>query len=283
MPTLPGSHPLTIHTYTSTPETFFVNSYLIETTAGIVVVDTQFVLSQARAVKAQIDALNQPLAAVIITHPHPDHFNGTTVLLEGQQDVPVYATATTAQGIKAIEAAKRAEWKGTYGDDYPDRTQLPTHLVESGQTISVGGLSWRFEDLGPAEAANETVITVEEANALFCGDVMYHQVHSWLVEGRSSAWLEQLGTVLQRYTQIQQIYPGHGQPGTLVDINDEIEYINTYQAVIRASLERSGEISSADKAAIKAQILQRYPLSWPLAGLIELNIDGVGKEIMIQK
>ncbi|GCE14810.1 MBL fold metallo-hydrolase [Tengunoibacter tsumagoiensis] len=273
------AHPLTIHIHTSTPETFFVNSYLVETAAGIVVIDTQFVLSQARAVKAQLDALGRPLAAIIITHPHPDHFNGTALLLEGRSNVPVYATPLTVQGIQAIEAAKRTEWKGKYGDDYPDQTYIPTHLIPSGKTVAIGGLTWRFEDLGPGEAANETVIVVDEVNILFCGDVMYHHVHSWLVEGRSSAWLAQLGTVLQHYKGIERIYPGHGRPTTLRALNDEVDYINTYQSLVRAELERSGSISPESKAGIKAQILQRYPATWPLASLIDYNIDGISKEL----
>ncbi len=269
----------TIHTHTSSPEAAFVNSYWIETTEGIVVIDTQLVLSEARKLKQQIAASGQPLAAVIITHPHPDHFNGVGTLLEGLDSIPVYATQATLDGIKATEASKRVQWKGTYGSDYPDTTVLPNTIVASDETITVGGVLWHFQELGAAEASNETVISVDAAKTLFCGDVMYNQVHSWLVEGRTSAWLEQLGEVLQTYADFETIYPGHGQPATLLAMNEQVTYLNTYQALVRGELERAGKLTAASKAAIKARIEQQYPAQWPLAMLVEMNIDGIENEL----
>ena len=54
----------------------FVNSYLLETADGVVLVDAGLLVSDARALAARIAALHKPLAAAFVTHPHPDHFNG---------------------------------------------------------------------------------------------------------------------------------------------------------------------------------------------------------------
>jgi glyoxylase-like metal-dependent hydrolase (beta-lactamase superfamily II) len=80
-----------IHVYTAPADKFFVNSFLIETLTGVIVVDTQFLVSTAEALGARLDALGKPLAAVIITHPHPDHYNGLPVLMRNRAPVPVYA------------------------------------------------------------------------------------------------------------------------------------------------------------------------------------------------
>ncbi len=86
------SDALVIHHYTSPGEAFFVNTYWIETLAGNIVIDTQFLIAQAQAVRAALDATGKLILGVIITHPHPDHYNGTGTLLAGLAAVPMYAT-----------------------------------------------------------------------------------------------------------------------------------------------------------------------------------------------
>jgi glyoxylase-like metal-dependent hydrolase (beta-lactamase superfamily II) len=62
-----------VHIHTSSPDAFFVNSFIIEGVKSLVLVDTQFVLSEASVVAEKIAGLQKPLAAILITHPHPDH------------------------------------------------------------------------------------------------------------------------------------------------------------------------------------------------------------------
>ena len=62
---------------------FPVNAYLVETATGVVVVDATLGVSDGRALRARVEALRKPLAAVIITHSHPDHYGGITSLLDG--------------------------------------------------------------------------------------------------------------------------------------------------------------------------------------------------------
>lgn len=273
------SESLTVHTFASPPDAFFVNSYWFETDAGIVVVDAQFLVSQARLLRERIVAAGKPLAAVVVTHSHPDHFNGVGVLLEGADEgVPVYATQETRDGIAAIEAQKRAEWKPVHGADYPDATLLPDRIVASGGSITVGGLDLRFDDVGPGESLNQTLVTVAGTGTLFCGDLIYNRVHPWLVEGRSSAWLEQLGSVLKNHAKIERVYPGHGEPTSLLGLNEHLGYVNTFQSLVRAGMERSGAIGDEGRAAIKAEVEARFP-DRPLAMLLDPNIDGVAAEL----
>jgi glyoxylase-like metal-dependent hydrolase (beta-lactamase superfamily II) len=61
----------------SSPDAFFVNSFIIEGVRSLVLVDTQFVISEVSVVADRIAAMQKPLAAILITHPHPDHYNGS--------------------------------------------------------------------------------------------------------------------------------------------------------------------------------------------------------------
>src|ERR1700722_11368888 len=78
-----------VHMFTSTPGEMDTNSFLIETAASVVAIDTQFLGTPARQFRAMLDAIDKPLRAVVITHPHPDHFNGNVVFLEGLTDIPI--------------------------------------------------------------------------------------------------------------------------------------------------------------------------------------------------
>lgn len=67
---------MTVHSYTAGEAGLFVNSYLVETDAGVVVVDTNLLVSDISALRARMNAVGKPLRGVFVTHAHPDHFNG---------------------------------------------------------------------------------------------------------------------------------------------------------------------------------------------------------------
>ena len=79
-----------VHTYRSGETGLFVNSYLVEGTEGVVAIDAPLLLSDGRAFRARLEALMRPLLGVLVTHPHPDHYNTITELLAGEH-VPVIA------------------------------------------------------------------------------------------------------------------------------------------------------------------------------------------------
>ena len=79
-----------MHTYRSGETGLFVNSYLIEGGDGVVAIDAPLLLSDGRAFRARLEALRKSLLGVLVTHPHPDHYNTIGLLLAGE-DVPVIA------------------------------------------------------------------------------------------------------------------------------------------------------------------------------------------------
>jgi glyoxylase-like metal-dependent hydrolase (beta-lactamase superfamily II) len=95
---------LTIHTYSAAEPGLFVNSYLLETTAGVVLIDASLLVSDAQALAARLTALHKPLLAAFVTHAHPDHFNGLPYVVGA--DVPVYATAAVAATMELDDDAR---------------------------------------------------------------------------------------------------------------------------------------------------------------------------------
>jgi glyoxylase-like metal-dependent hydrolase (beta-lactamase superfamily II) len=267
-----------ISVFTSSETAFLVNSSIIETQNGIIVVDAQFLVSEAQKLKQQIEQLGKPLLAVIVTHPHPDHFNGVGILCENLE-TPIYATQSTLDDIKTIEAGKRAFWKQTYGDDYPDSTTLPNQIVRSKEELVIDGVNLVIDDLGAGESSDIMVIYLPSTKALIASDLLYHKVHPWLAEGRSTAWVEQIEYVKNTYSAAEIVYAGHGSEGNLDALDGQREYIQFFYQLVRDRITSDGALVDDAKAHIKETMQTRYP-NYPLEFLIEMNIDGIVNELI---
>src|SRR5258708_18078802 len=118
----------------------YVNSYLIEGESGVVVVDTNLLVSDIEALRARLRALKKPLLAILVTHAHPDHFNGVLGLVQ-DKEVAVYATAGGGRGIEEIPDAQRAQWSPAYGTEWPAETYYPHSLLAPGPHARLDTLS----------------------------------------------------------------------------------------------------------------------------------------------
>lgn len=266
-----------IHVYTAPTNAFYVNSFLIEGDEGVIVVDTQFLVSSARALRKSFEAFAKPLAAVIITHPHPDHYNGLPVLLESLPAAPIYATRSTIDGIKATQAAKRIAWAPIYGDDYPKADRLPNRVVETDERLVIAGIELRMLDLGPGEASDMTVIHVPEVDALLASDLIYSRCHPWLAESRSDAWLRQIDDVDQRFGHVSQVFAGHGPQGGRELLDEQRRYILEFRETV--SQYRSASNLAGDSIAEIREKTMRGRPDWPLDMLIDMNAKAMLAEL----
>src|SRR5579863_6041709 len=145
-----------VHIHTSSPDAFFVNSFIVEGVRSLVLVDTQFVLSESILLADTIAELRKPLAAILITHPHPDHYNGLASILEIHAGTQVYATAGTINGIHETAELKRAYWTPIVGADYPQRFAFPNVSVGDGERLNIDGVELVIDDFGPTECSDNT-------------------------------------------------------------------------------------------------------------------------------
>jgi glyoxylase-like metal-dependent hydrolase (beta-lactamase superfamily II) len=266
-----------IHVYTAPADKFFVNSFLIETATSVIVVDTQFLVSTAEELGARLDGLGKPLAAIIITHPHPDHYNGLPVLMRNRAPVPVYANRATISGIKTSQSEKRAAWTPVYGADYPAADGLPDHPLGVDEMLDIAGTQLRLVDIGPGECADNAIIHIPEADALIASDLIYNGAHPWLAEHRTSSWLRQLDDVQGRFGNITNIYAGHGRPGTAELFDVQRRYITDFRNLISKHAKNSTLSTEAVEAIVEETAIGRE--GWPLAGLIAMNASAVAEEL----
>jgi glyoxylase-like metal-dependent hydrolase (beta-lactamase superfamily II) len=212
-----------------------VNSYIVHGPAGLVVIDGQLTIPDADKVRRVVDAAAAPVAALIVTHPHPDHYAGAARLLAGL-DVPIVATAAVDAVIRRDDAEKAAIVGPMMGDAWPDERRFPDVSIASASTIEYGGLSFSVRDVGPAESDADSLWMIDRTT-IFAGDVAYNGMHAYLADGRANEWLAVLDRLETELDEDAVLYVGHGEPGGKELLRAQREYVETFLDAITAAAE----------------------------------------------
>ncbi len=211
---------ITVHTLTA-PEAVFANStHIIESENSLVAFDTQFLLPNARDMRAYADEIGKPIDRVYITHDHPDHFLGS----EAFNDRPVYALQEVADLIQTNGENEVIEKQGDFGADNIASTFVVPQIVEPG-SLMIDGIAYEFEKVVDAEAANQLVIRIPNHGVVITGDLVYSDVHL-ILAGQVDPWtvaLENLAAV----DGYPVVLPGHGAPNDPSVYQENIDWLAT--------------------------------------------------------
>jgi len=250
---------ITIHRFEAS--LFPVNAYLVETRTSIVVVDATLGVSDGKILRSRVEALRKPLAAVIVTHAHPDHYGGVSALL-GDSDVPVYAVAGVNDVIRRDDAVKEQILRPMFGDEWPATRKFPTRIVPGGQTVSIADAVFAVIDLGPSESPHDSMWRLESDGAprVFVGDLVYSHMHAFLADGFYDRWLVNLEQSKRELPADAMLFMGHGQPVAGQAIIDwQANYIRRFLDVLRSAVERDGLEGDALEDAVTAQMKKFLP------------------------
>ena len=269
--------PPIVHTYRSGETGLFVNSYLVESADGVVAVDAPLLLSDGSAFRARFEALRKPLLGVLITHPHPDHYNTVTQLVAGD-DVPVIALADVDREIREHDDAKRTQWGPMFGDEWPSSATFPSRVVGDEEPVELGGLRFTPWDFGPCESASQTVWLLDDGAAAFCGDLAFNGTHVYLADGRTEAWLSALDRAEERLGDVRALYVGHGAPATAAIFAEQRRYLLMVRETIARIAGGRPELTE-DEAGAVAELMARYLPGAPLGWLVSVGAPAVAAEL----
>jgi glyoxylase-like metal-dependent hydrolase (beta-lactamase superfamily II) len=257
----------------------FANSYLVQTAGGVVVIDGRLLTSEGQAVRAAVAASGKPLLAVLVTHGHPDHYNGIAEIVAGTR-VPIVATAGVDKVIRKYDAAKEQQWSATFGADWPRKRAFPNRIVKDGASVAFGGLTFTVHDVGPGESQSDSYWTTEVGGKriAFIGDTVLHGVHAYTADGHTTAWLATLERLRRDLADTSILYPGHGEPGGLELLDWQKDYLERYRAAVKEIGKGAARLSDEQKKELVVRMKTVLPTD-KLEFLIPLGADPVAAEL----
>lgn len=185
-----------------------VNTGFIVAPAGIIVIDSgpsrRYGEQMRRAIAAVSD---RPLAMVINTHHHPDHFLGNQAFA----DVPLAALPTTIAGI-AGEGNAFAENLYRLTGDWMQGTEVvvPNRPLSAGH-LDIAGRRLRLIALAGHTGADLAVYD-ETSGVLFAGDLAFNHRAPTTPHADIGRWLAALGQLeaITGEAGFRALLPGHG-------------------------------------------------------------------------
>jgi glyoxylase-like metal-dependent hydrolase (beta-lactamase superfamily II) len=257
-----------IHRFTGSADTVPVNAYVIEGDDGVVVVDGTLTVSGGRGLRARVEATGKPLAGVLVTHAHPDHYGGLVELPEA----PIYALAGVAEAIRRDDDAKEQILRPMLGDEWPARRVFPDRAVAGGDEVTLAGLTFTALDLGPGESPHDGVWLL--GDSAFSGDQFYGRMHAYLADGFHEQWLANLARLRRELPPATRLHPGHGEPAGLEMLDWQETYIHTFLDAVRAADWSDPERAGASVVAAMTAFLPADDLRF----LMELSIEPVAAQ-----
>lgn len=237
--------PVTLHTYVAPEASAAVTTHIIETANSLVVVDTQFLQTFARDVRAYIDSLGKPVERVILSHEHPDHWMGANNFA----DLPFYGTeATIANTNASIDSGTVTNLAGLVGEsEVPTEPNAPTEILST-DAETIDGVAFEYTSYSNHESAESLVIRLPESGTLIVQDLLYNNVHFFPGLDRDN-WLTVLEG-LRAEADYDLLLVGHGVPTTFGELDLGIEYLTFVQETIPT-------VANADE--LIAALQARYP------------------------
>ncbi|HVI41935.1 MAG TPA: MBL fold metallo-hydrolase [Anaerovoracaceae bacterium] len=232
---------------------FAVASVIVLGKEEAVLLDTQWTLSNAHRVVAEILETGRKLTKVFISHAHPDHYFGSEVYQDAFPDAKIYALPEDIITINRELFGKLEHWQTVIGKrNCPHK---PLNLIPfedeyieiEGEKIEVYKKVW-------GDLKYNTMIYIPSIKTLYGSDVLFNQAHPFTCEvsakGRAK-WRAEMDRFEKFNAEV--IIPGHAKPG--VEFNKKtFQFMRDY---IDATEEEMA--STSDAANFYYNMAMRFP------------------------
>lgn len=240
--------------YTSARRAFSTNSFWVEGDEGLVLIDTQFLPSDAVkfAETAQRET-GKPVKLAVVLHPNPDKFNGVASLQA--RGIRVVTSRQVSEIIAPIHAVRMAWYEDDFKPDYPRDTPKPEVFGERTTELSAAGLKLKLHVLGGPGCSNAHVVAQVDDD-LFVGDLIAPKGHAWLEFALFNDWLKRLDELAA--LKPVRIHVGRGESGDASLIDAQRRYLQTVRTLVQEA-QPEGELGMLQRWRLKSKITAAFP------------------------
>jgi glyoxylase-like metal-dependent hydrolase (beta-lactamase superfamily II) len=245
-----------VGSFTSGERGFFTNTFWIEGPSGLVMIDTQFLLSLADdAIEVAEKVTGKKAALGLILHPNPDKFNG--VERYNLRKIPIKSSEQVIKLIPEVHKDRHYWFYDRFKPDYPDQYSLPESFGNQTSKLSAGGVELTAHVLGRGCSENHVAVMFE--GHLFVGDIVSNLNHAWLELGYIEEWIKSLESLLNLKPVF--VHPGRGSSGGVELITNQIRYLKRVLELVRLEKPRKLPPKELEKvlAKVQAKIVSEYP------------------------
>lgn len=230
-----------------------VRSAIVEGPASLGLIDTQFTLSNAMRLIADLKERGKPLSWVYVTHPHLDHFNGAALIRAAFPEARFFARedaiALFGPMVDTRQASLGAAAPGGGGN-------LPSAAPDFFEPVAADGLVLDERPLqvlqGPGDHPMSSVVYEPEGRIAVAGDVVFSETHAFTGDHDDfDGWIALIRQV--QALDPSRVVVGHAGPavrrGDRV-LAEQIDWLETYR-------DARAEDPSVDH--VKSVMVGRYP------------------------
>ena len=246
---LPAQSKLHLRVFTSGPGGFSVNSTLVYGDRDAILIDTQFVMSEAHRVAAMILESRKNLTTVYITHGHPDHYFGIAVLKQAFPNAKFVALPATVAAIRNGWEGRLKNWTPEFGFNLPAGGPiLPEEL--QGNPINLEGEALQVVGGVTGDGPNNSYVWIPSLRTVIAGDIVFSGAY-FTPPKMPQDWLKTLDQIaaLKPVTVI----PGHQSASGRHDAS-LIGFMKTYIHDYNDALD-----SSKTAAEFRSKLTKKYP------------------------
>jgi glyoxylase-like metal-dependent hydrolase (beta-lactamase superfamily II) len=204
-----------------------------------VLVDALLIVEHAHALVDWVAASGKHLTTIYVTHGHGDHFFGLGAL---QHRFPKVRAVAIPDVVSVMQQQAAPEyvanfWRVRFPGQIPKRLVMAEAL--KGNVIDLEGRDLVVVEVGHTDTDHTTYLHVPSVGLVVAGDVVYNDVHPYLVESNAHTrreWIAALDTI--EALNPRAVIAGHKNPEkddspTIID--ETRQYIREFDRVAQTS------------------------------------------------
>ena len=237
-----GPNTLATKVFFSDENGFEVASLIVTGKNDAVLIDTQWTLSNAHRVVAEILETGKHLKMIYVTHAHPDHYFGLGPIAEAFPEARVTALPSVARTINNQFFGKIEHWETVIGvTNVPRKVVNIEPLSENCIEIEDHRIEIIPEIMG--DLRYNTVVWIPSIKTLYGSDVLFNEAHPFTCEVTAEErkqWIKDIERLETMGAEL--VIPGHQKPGMPFDTSS-FSFTKDYLIATEEELEKTKDVA----------------------------------------